>query len=70
MNKYTVYVDLDSFTYYVKAKDEDTARALAVEAMEAYIEKHLNGGIGVADVVVDEDPLLEDSDIELSEGEQ
>jgi hypothetical protein len=70
MNKYSVYIDLDSFSYHVEASDEDTARKLAVEAMEKYIAKHLNGGIDIADVVVDEDHgFLDDEDIELREGE-
>ena len=68
MNKYSVYIDLTAFTYCVEASNEDTARTLAVEAMEKYIAKYLNGGIDIADVeVVDDTLLLRDSDIELRE---
>lgn len=66
MNKYNVYIDLDSFTYRVEAKDEETAHLLAVNAMTEYLAKY-SGDIGIADVIVDEDSTLEDSDIELRE---
>jgi len=65
MNKYSVYIDLDSFNYYVEAPDEQTASDLACKAMEKYIAKY-GSDIGIADVVVDLDPLLEESDIELT----
>ena len=66
MNRYSVYIDLDSFTYAVEAQDEATAKALAVKEMEAWLAKY-SADLGIADVVVDEDPLLEDSDIEISQ---
>ena len=68
MNKYNVHLDLESFTYYVEASDEETAHKLAVEALQAYINKHLNGNIDIVDVVVDEDnDFIDDEDIELRE---
>lgn len=68
MNKYNVFIDLDSFTYCVEASNEQTAGELAVKAMEEYIAKHLNDAIGIADVVVyDETNFLDDVDIELRE---
>ena len=66
MTKYSVYIDLDSFNYFVEAQDEETAKALAVKEMEAWLAKY-SADLGIADVVVDEDPLLEDSDIEISQ---
>ena len=66
MTKYSVYIDLDSFTYAVEAQDEETAKALAVKEMETWLAKY-SADLGIADVVVDEDPLLEDSDIEISQ---
>ena len=70
MPNYNVHIDLDSFTYYVKARDEQTAKDLAVKAMNAYIKKYLNDEIGIADVVADEDELLlDDSYIEIFEDE-
>ena len=50
MNKYSVYIDLDSFNYYVEAPDEQTASDLACKAMEKYIAKY-GSDIGIADVV-------------------
>jgi len=66
MNKYNVYIDLDSFTYLVEAKDEETAHLLAVNAMTEYLAKYAND-IGIADVVVDEDNGIDDADIDLRE---
>ena len=66
MNKYNVYIDLDSFTYLVEAKDEQSANLLAVNAMTEYLAKYAND-IGIADVVVDEDNAIDDADIELRE---
>jgi hypothetical protein len=66
MNKYNVYIDLDSFTWRVEACDEDTARKLAVVAMQKYLEEY-SQDIEIADVIVDEDSTLDDSDIELRE---
>lgn len=66
MNKYNVYIDLDSFTWRVEASDEETARKLAVVAMQKYLEEY-SQDIEIADVIVDEDATLDDSDIELRE---
>ena len=69
MNRYTVYLDLDSYMYYVKAKDEETARALAVKKLEEHLAMY-SKDVGIADVVVEDDSIyLSDEDIEIFEDE-
>lgn len=67
MNKYRVDVDLTKLTYYVEASTEEVASDLAYKAALAWLADY---DAEVEEVMVNEaDDWVDDSDIELSEGE-
>ena len=68
MNKYRVDIDLTSFTYYVEASTEETAKELAYKAALTWL---MDYDAEIEQITANEEnDWINDADIELSEREE